>query len=165
VNAGTAEPISIIGLGNIEKRDDGVGVRVVEGLREQLDSGEWRPEVGRDLALVAAGADTLLAAAHAADGRWVIMVDAARMGLPAGEFRMFEPGDVELRGRDQGLAPHDSDLAEALRLVNDLGCAERVRIMGIQCQDVGDGCGLSQRLQARLPEMQARIKEEVGLLP
>jgi len=165
MSASKAEPVSVIGLGNIEKRDDGVGVRVVEGLREQLETGAWTPEADRDLALVAAGTDSLLAAAHAAEGRWVIMVDAASMGLAAGEFRVFVPGDVELRARDRGLAPHDSDLAEALRLVDDLGCAERVRIMGIECQDMGDGRGLSQQLQARLPEMQARIKEEVGLLP
>ncbi len=159
-----AQPVSIIGLGNIEKRDDGVGVRVVEGLREERDAGSWVPENDRDLAIVAAGTDSLLAAAHAADGRWVILVDAARMGLAAGEYRVFSPADARLSARGD-LTPHDAGLAEALRLVQGLGCAERMRIMGIEGENMGDGRAISRQLLARLPEIRARIKEEVGLLP
>jgi hydrogenase maturation protease len=158
-----AVPVSVIGLGNVEKRDDGVGVLVVEALREELDSGAWTPE--RTLSMVSAGTDSLLAVAHAADDRWVILVDAARMGLPAGEFRIFSPKDAGLSARDSSLSPHEADIAEALRLMDSLGCAERVRILGIQAEDMGDGRGLSRQLQVRLPEMRARIKEEVGLLP
>lgn len=160
-----ARPASVIGLGNVDRKDDGVGVIIAEALKEELDSGAWVPDTDRELAVVAAGADSLLAAAHAADGRWVILVDAAHMGLAAGEYRMFTPAEVELSARGDGLAPHDADLAEALHLVSNLGCAERVRIMGIEGKDMGDGRGLSRPLQARLPQIRARIKEEVGLLP
>ena len=159
------QAVSIVGLGNIEKRDDGVGVLVVEGLREELDAGAWVPEAAREIAVVPAGMDSLLAAAHAVDGRWVILVDAAHMGLPAGEFRMFAPGEAALTAHGGGLSPHDADLAEALSLLEGLGCAGQVRIMGIEGADMGDGRGLSRQLRARLPEMRARIKEEVGLLP
>jgi len=165
MNATQAQPASIIGIGNVEKKDDGVGVLLVEALREELEAGTWAPGGTRDLALVSAGTDSLLAAAHAASGRWVILVDAARMGLAAGECRMFSPGDAALAARDSGLSPHDADLAEALSLITTLGCGDRVRILGIQSEDMGDGRGLSRRLQARLAEMQTRIKEEVGQLP
>jgi hydrogenase maturation protease len=160
-----AEPVSIVGLGNIERRDDGVGVRVVEGLQAELEGGAWAPGANRDLAIVSAATDSLLAAAHAADGRWVILVDAARMGLAAGEFRMFSPEEAELSARADGLSPHDADLARALRLVEGLGMAKRVRVMGIEALDMGEGRGLSPQLETRLAEMRARIKEEVGLLP
>ena len=160
-----AVPVSVIGLGNLDRRDDGVGVLIAEALREELDAGTWVPHAGRELAVVAAGTDSLLAAAHAADGRWVILVDAARMGLAAGEYRMFTPAEADLHARGCGLAPHDADLAEALRLVRELGCAERLRVMGIEGKDMGHGRGLSPQLHARLPELRARIKEEVGLLP
>jgi len=157
--------VSVIGLGNTEKRDDGVGVFVVEALREEMDAGAWAPEIHKDLSLVSAGTDSLLAAAHAADDRWVILVDAARMGLKAGDFRMFSPKNAELSGRSDGLFPHDADLVEVLRLMDNLGCSGHVRIMGIQSEDLGDGRGLSQQLQRRLPQMKAKIKEEVALLP
>jgi hydrogenase maturation protease len=159
------EPASVIGLGNLERKDDGVGVLLVEALREELAAGAWKPEGNRDVALVSAGTDSLLAAAHAASGRWVILVDAARMGLSAGEYRVFSPGEAAISARGGGLSPHDADLAETLGLINGLGCAGRVRIMGIQSEDMGDGRGLSAHLQARLAEMQERIKEEVGQLP
>jgi hydrogenase maturation protease len=159
-----ARPVSILGLGNIEKGDDGIGVLVVEGLRQELDTGLWVPGGDRELAVIAAGLDSLLAAAHAADDRWVILVDAAHMNLRAGEFRMFRPTDAELSSNGD-LSPHDADLGEALHLMEGLGCAERVLIMGIECEDMGEGRGLSRQLQAHLPEMQAKIKEEVGLLP
>ncbi|HTP58946.1 MAG TPA: hydrogenase maturation protease [Spirochaetia bacterium] len=159
------EPASVIGLGNIEKKDDGIGVLLVEALREELATGAWKPEGNRDIALIPAGIDSLLAAAHAASNRWVILVDAARMGLAAGEYRVFAPGQAAMSSRDGGLSPHDADLAETLRLIDSLGCAGRVRIMGIQGEDMGDGRGLSRQLQARVAEMQNRIKEEVGQLP
>ena len=68
------QAVSIVGLGNIEKRDDGVGVLVVEGLREELDAGAWVPEAARDIAVVPAGMDSLLAAAHAVDGLSLIHI-------------------------------------------------------------------------------------------
>jgi hydrogenase maturation protease len=152
-------------VGNPELGDDGVGVLVAEGLREELANGAWRPAGGREVEVVPAGPDSLLAAAHAADGRWVIIVDAARMGLAPGESRMFSPADVKLSLRGDGLSPHAADLAETLGLLDALGCAGRVRVMGIETEDMGTGNGLSPRLSARLPELRARIKEEVGLLP
>lgn len=159
-----ARTVSVIGLGNPDRRDDGVGVRLAEDLREELESGAWRPEV-LQVDIVCAATDSMLAAAHAADGRWVILVDAAHMGLAPGEFRVFAHGDAQLRARAEGMSTHDSDLAQVLRLVDSLGMGERVRIMGIEAQDLGEGRGLSSPLEDRLPEMRARIKEEVGLLP
>ena len=164
-NTPPANGVSLIGLGNIEKRDDGIGVLLVEALREQLEAGAWRPKCSRNLAIVSAGPDNLLAAAHAVGGRWVILVDAAQMGLTAGESCMFSPADAAFSVRGWGLSPHDTDLAETLGLIDILGCAGRVRILGIQTEDMRDGRGLSRLLQARFAEMQARIKEEVGLLP
>lgn len=156
-------PVSIIGIGNTERRDDSVGVLVVDGLREERERGEWDP-VGRDVDLVPAGPDSLLAAAHAADGRWVIIVDAARMGLAPGDSRMMDAAEAAGAPRG-GLAPHAADLAETLTLLDVLGCSRRVRVMGIQAEDMSEGVGLSARLRARLPEVRARIKEEVGRLP
>jgi len=156
--------VSVIGLGNPDKRDDGVGVRLAEDLREELENGAWKPE-HRDVEVVCAATDSVLAAAHAVDGRWVILVDAARMGLAPGEFRMFGRGDAELCPRAESLSTHDADLSQILRLADTLGIGKQVRIMGIETQDMGDGRGLSSVLEERLPEMRARIKEEVGLLP
>ncbi len=160
-----AGPVSVIGLGNPGNGDDAAGVQVVEALREELESGAWAPGDDRDFQIVTAATDSLLAAAHAADGRWVILVDAARMGLAPGEFRLFAPSEAKLAPRAGGLAPHDADLADALSLLDSLGLAGRVRIMGIEPGDIGEGRGLSGALSVRLAEMQARIKEEVGLLP
>jgi len=157
-------PVSVIGVGNPERRDDGIGVFLVDGLRDEVTRGAWDLG-GRDVELVPAGPDSLLAAAHAADGRWVIIVDAARMGLEPGDCRVFGPAEVRLSLQGGGLSPHAADLGEALGLMDALGCARRVRIMGIEVEDLGEGHGLSARLAERVPEMRARIKEEVGLLP
>ena len=158
-------PVSIIGLGNTEKRDDGVGVAVVEGLREELEAGDWAPSADRQVAVVAAGTDSLLAAAHAIDGRWLVLVDAARMGLAPGDCRFFAGSEVRCAPRATGLAPHDADLAQSIDLLAGLGCVERVMVMGIEAQDFGNGRGLSRPVAARLSQIRERIKEEVGRLP
>ncbi len=55
MKAERAQPLSIIGLGNVEKGDDGVGVMVVEGLREELEEGSWVPNRDGEVAIVPAG--------------------------------------------------------------------------------------------------------------
>ena len=98
--------VSVIGVGNPERKDDGVGVLVVEELQDELASGVWKPEGSREVELVSAGPDSLLAAAHASDGRWVIIVDAARMGLAPGDEPGFQPrGGSALPARRRAFSP------------------------------------------------------------
>ena len=77
--------VTVIGMGNPDMGDDGIGVRVAELVREEARRGAWRnaPQV------VSAGTDAVLAGACCAEDTDVLLVDAVNMEAEAGEWRVF----------------------------------------------------------------------------
>ncbi len=144
--------------------DDGIGVYLVEKLREQLSRGEWKPDGADSLQLVSAGSDAVLAGACLAESPRALLVDAADMRSEPGDFGVFEaPYSPVVRGASG--STHVLPLDQVLEMMEALGLDSRFRIMGIQFDDVRAGAGLSPRVLARVPEMLEKIKEEVSLLP
>ena len=77
--------MTVIGMGNPDMGDDGIGVCVAELVREEALRGAWRntPQV------VSAGTDAVLAGACCAEDTDVLLVDAVNMQAEPGEWRMF----------------------------------------------------------------------------
>jgi hydrogenase maturation protease len=160
-----AETLAIIGMGNTSMGDDGIGVILLAKLREELESGAWRPETSMHVELITAGRDAVLAGACLMDASAALLVDAAEMNADAGEFRVFSPDDAFFRGDRSRIGTHTLPLGEVLEMVRGLGSSTRVRLMGVQPKDMHPGQTVSGRLCERMPEMLNRIKEEVSLLP
>jgi hydrogenase maturation protease len=147
----------VLALGNVLRGDDGVGTAVLESLLahgpfadgvDVLDGGT----PGLETAL-------LLEGYHRA-----IIIDAADMGLPPGEWRRFLPGDGRLPSRDAHLrgTMHYAGLAEALALGEALGILPPdVVIYGIQPEEVGWQEGLSTAVQTAVPHVTAAILREL----
>ena len=154
-----AAKLSIIGVGNREMGDDGIGVILVERLRGQIERGEW---AAGGIELVSAGTDPLLAGAVAAESPRTLILDAAKMDAPAGEIRFFQADDAAIPS--QAWTTHSLPLSGVLELLTDLGRAAGLRVAGIQPASMEPGQGISPQLESRVPEMLEKIKEEV-LLP
>jgi hydrogenase maturation protease len=152
----------VVGLGNPLRGDDGIGPRVVEQLRqhglpvevEALDAG-------------AAGLDLLYwltepRAVGEAGPQWVIIVDAAEVGLEAGQFARFTPEQVELKGAAEGAGSHEAGLAEVLALARAL---ERplpeIVIFGVQPGSLEWGTGLTAEVEAAVPLLVRAVLQEV----
>lgn len=158
-----AQTVTVIGLGNPHMGDDGVGVALVEMLREEVQGG-WAPAGGAGLQIVAAGADCLLAGAWLAECSCALLVDAAEMGARPGEFRFFSPEEASLPGAAQGVSPHVTELGSVLEMLRAAGAEVHLRIMAIQHGGLSAGSGLSPALRERLGDMLQGIKQEVTLL-
>ncbi len=158
----------VIGLGNTEMGDDGIGVRLVEALREQRDRGEWdgsaRPGRG-EVELVLADGDPVLAGARIAEGGPVLLVDAIDMKGEPGSFRLFGADEADFPDTASRASTHSLATSQIVEIARGLGRAGSLRLMGIQLAEARPGGGLSPALQEKLPEMLERIKEEVELLP
>jgi hydrogenase maturation protease len=158
-----AVDVRILGLGNPLRRDDGVGPRLVELLLEQglsdavevLDAGS-------------AGFD-LLNLLEVPRGQRVIIVDAADVGLEAGQFVRFTADQVELMGgvgRDNDpaafLPTHQAGLAEVLALARALErpLPEMV-VFGVQPGSLEWGSGLTSDVEAALPLLVKSVLREV----
>ena len=160
--------MTVIGLGNTDMGDDGIGVRLVELLREQRDRGEWGGPAGPgrgEVELVLADGDPFLAGACIAEGGSVLLVDAVDMRRVPGSCRVFRPEDADFPASAPGASTHSLATSQIVEIARGLGCAGSLRLMGIQFAEARPGRDLSPEVREKVPEMLERIKEEVELLP
>jgi hydrogenase maturation protease len=145
----------LVGLGNYTARDDAVGVRVVEHIVTQ---GLERGFAAIDLSTSALD----LIAYLNPDTEAVLVVDAARLGLEPGEYRVFTPDVVETQKVTGGLSTHEGDVLKVLDLARDAGYPiPPFAIMGIEPQDMASGLELSERLAERVPVYAAAAIEHL----
>jgi hydrogenase maturation protease len=153
--------VTIVGMGNTEMGDDGIGVLLARMASEQPPAGGWPPGVE----FVCAGRDPALAAALLADGGEMLLIDAVDMKAAPGSWRVFSPRELAPRTVPvTGGSSHTLTMEELLELADSLGWAGRLRIIGIQAGDVRPGRFLSPGVRRCVPEVLARIREEAEAL-
>lgn len=149
----------VLALGNPLRGDDGVGTAVLQALQAH-------PTVSSRAALLDGGAPGLETVLLLEGYAKAIIVDAAKMGLAAGEWRRFVPGNGRLPARDAHLSGtmHSAGLAEALALGEalDLLPPELV-VYGVQPGEIGWEAGLSAGVETAVAAVAAAILTELGL--
>ena len=147
----------LIGVGNVLRRDDGVGVLAAARLNCL--------SLPADVEIFEAGTVGIDAACILEGRKLVVVVDA----IDAGE----EPGTV-LRLAPEQLRPyvqsnvslHDLHLLDALDETHLLGTApESVVVFGVQMCDWSTGIGLSPPVEAALDDVLRLAAETLGLPP
>jgi hydrogenase maturation protease len=151
--------IKIIGFGNIFMADDGIGVRVIEELQQQqvfkdnenielIDGGTS----GIDLVFMLKGADR------------AIIIDAVDAGQEIAQIVVFSPNDVVGFKKKvfKSYSLHDIDLVEAFELVKSLNLTADIKIIGVKPKKIGYSDKLSPEVENNIPEIIAKIKEEVS---
>ncbi len=145
-------PTLILGIGNILLRDEGIGVRVIEAMRDLP-----LPEGVEILDGGTSGADLI---DEVADRRKVIVVDAIKADAePAAVFRFT---DKDLMDRTEGtISLHEFGLVETLLAAKHLGVAPReVVIYGVQPKDISSGLELSPEIAALIPRLIELVLDE-----
>ncbi len=150
----TAGTPMVLGIGNLWRRDDGVGVRVVEALRTGMADGSLAlpPDtdvldggtVGLGLLAILAGTDRM------------VIVDARE---PAGH-----PGTVSvLRGAALLAEPGTDGALDALLATAAFAGAlpRRLTLVGIEARDTGDGVTLTPAVEAAIGPAVATVIAEL----
>jgi len=136
--------------------DDAVGPRVVEhvvvnGLERDFEAVDLSTDALRLVAYLNAETEALL------------VMDAAQLGLPPGDYRFFSPDEVETQKELSGLTTHEGDVLKVLELARDAGLPiPPVAIMGIEPYDMESGIELSECLGARVPAYAAAAIEHLA---
>jgi hydrogenase maturation protease len=146
--------VAIIGMGNPFMSDEGVGIRVIERLREApLPSGVEVLDMGTS------GMSVL----HELEGRdKVVFVDCALMGAPPGTIRRFTPDQVTTQKGSSRLSLHEGDLLRTLALARRLGtCSDDIVVFGIEPKAVELGEGLSPELTQSLDTYANAVRAEI----
>ena len=147
-------PILVLGIGNILLRDEGVGVRVIEQMREiPLPDNVELVDGGT------AGADLLDVLA---ERRKVIVIDAVQADCEPGTVLRFTADELTQPDRI-GMSLHELGLGEALTMTKQLGCAPKeVVVFGIKPQDISCGLELSEEITASVPKVVELVLAEIA---
>lgn len=154
-----SKKIAVIGIGNSLRRDDGIGIAVLESLLK------FYPRKGIEyINSGMAGFDLI---------RWmrdyeaIIFIDGINAGLPspcaqgldlaAGEVRIFELKDIESNLQSSATSTHELSLKDLLELSRDFGFKTKVYVAGIQVGDTSFGEGLSDALENKKDEAVGKV--------
>ena len=149
----------VLALGNPLRGDDGVGAAVLDTLRDDA----LPPSVD----LIDGGTSGLELVLILQDYPRAIIIDAAEMGLPPGEWRQFSLDDVLLHARDPHLSGtmHYAGLAEALVLAEALDqLPPEIAVIGVQPATTDWELGLSAPVQAVLGSITETVLTAVAAI-
>lgn len=144
-----SKKIAVIGLGNTLRRDDGIGIIILESL---LSS--YRRESLEYLNFGTASFDLI----HRLDNyKKVLLIDAINAHLNPGELRIFELNKIKFSLKDAPTSSHELNLQDIFRLYKQFGIKAKVYVAGIQVKDVSFEEGLTAPVKKEVK----KITEEI----
>lgn len=150
--------VTVIGIGNPYRRDDGAAACVLARLAPLVDPARVR--------LVELDGEPARMIQAWEGSRSVWLVDAVRSGRPAGSFHEVSAerlGELDDHGVRLG-GGHLMGLREAFELARVLDLLPMdVRVLGIEGIDFGDGVGLSAEVDAGCAAAAAHIATQLEL--
>ncbi len=151
-----ARRVLVIGLGNPDRGDDGVGPLVVEKLAGLLPT---------DVAVAPAGADVLTLMTEWADFDAVICIDAAAPLAAPGRIHRFDLANAELPQHTRSASSHALGLADAIGLARVLRQApQNIIVFAIEGASFARGASMTSEVAGAAAEVTACIVAEVARL-
>lgn len=149
------KPVVVLGLGNPLMADEGIGVYLVERVRE---SAAEYPAVD----FVDAGTGGLSILHHIEGRRKAVVIDCAFMDEPPGAIRRFTPEEVRSTKVLAHQSLHEADLMRIIAMARQLGQApDEIVIFGIQPERVEFRQGLSRTLAEKIDKYVSMILHEL----
>jgi len=141
--------IAVIGIGNTLRRDDGIGIIVLESLvkfykREGLDY----------LNFGSAGFD-LLHRIKLYDK--VLLIDGINSGLAPGQLKIGKLEDIEYTMDTSLTSTHGLNLKSIFDMSGQLGIKTTIYVAGIQVKDIAFAEGLSEALNNKKEDIVKNI--------
>jgi hydrogenase maturation protease len=144
----------VVGVGNPDRGDDGVGRLVARMLRDRLPAGiriEERP----------GGAAELIELLREADQ--AVLIDAMVSGAPLGTIRRFDCVAGEVAPGQGRASSHGLGVAEAVGLAAALSCLPGVCVVyGVESAEFSQGADMSEAVVTGAEETADRIAAEWG---
>jgi len=141
---------TILGIGNVLLRDEGIGCHIVRALKEIPLS---------NVRVIDAGTSPDVLFFEDADK--LIVVDAAKGGGTPGEVYRFKLDDMALEWKSF-LSLHEIGLVDNLLLMKLLHNIGETIIIGIEPKEIDWGLELSPELQEKIPQIVEVILAELS---
>jgi hydrogenase maturation protease len=148
--------IGVIGIGNPLRRDDGIGIVLLDQLRD------CREDFLSDVSLVDGGIGGMNILHLIDDFDIVIFIDAIDFHAPVGEICFFSFDDVKESRKKQNIGTHVQDVLEVLYVAQKLGSLpEKIFIFGVQPSDLSYGVGVSSLIEKKLQFLTDSLKKNI----
>jgi len=142
----------IIGIGDDFYSDDAIGLVLLRKLKADKIDKEWT--------LVEEGKRSFNIIDYIDSYDKILIIDAVRMGMGAGEFRLFRFTDIKPKINMEIISFHQFGLAENILLAESLGKdISKIFIFGIEPEILGYGDRLSDKLKSNINIYILKIKE------
>lgn len=142
----------VLGVGNTLLSDEGVGIHVIEYLRQHY------PSALPDMIYVDGGTLSFTLAGPIEETDHLIVVDAARLGDEPGRLRTFMDSEMDRFLGIGRCSVHEVgliDLMDIARLTGSL--PERRALIGIQPKELGWGHQPSKQVSEAIPKAAERV--------
>jgi hydrogenase maturation protease len=146
-------PILIMGVGNILLSDEGVGVRVIEAMKDI--------KLPDNVEILDVGTGALEIIDIIANREKVIIIDAVKGSGEPGTVYRFTPNDIAMLSPTP-LSVHQFDIPGTLNMTALVGCQpQQVVIFGIEPKRIEWGLELSSEVAAIIPDVVKLIISEL----
>jgi hydrogenase maturation protease len=140
---------AVIGIGNTLRRDDGIGVMVLDSLlkfykREEADYFNF-----------GSASFDLLHRIKNYDA--VLLIDGINANLAAGELKIGKLEDIEYHLQARFTSTHELNLKNIFELSKKLDIKTTIYVAGIQVADTALGEGLSETLKRKEEEITKKV--------
>ncbi len=146
-----SKKIAVIGLGNSLRRDDGIGIIILESLLNHY------PRPGIDYLNFGSASFDLIHRLR--DYATVLLIDGINADLPPGELKIFDLEQASFANKGSAISSHELKLKDIFKLTQDLEITAKIYVAGIQVADVGFGESLSGALKEKLQELTERVDQ------
>src|SRR5208283_859893 len=145
--------VLVLGVGNLLLKDDGVGVHLINSLRDT--------PFPDNIQLIDAGtvSHQLLSLFHETD--YLILVDAVDANDVPGSIYRFSPDDIKFTSGYK-MSLHEMNLIDILQMAEMTGAKPETVIIGVQPKDATSwSLELSDEVKAVIPKVKALVLEEL----
>jgi len=151
--------LTVIGCGNLARRDDGVGIVVAQRLAAALT-----PHERRTVTVIDAGTDGMGVMLRANGASALVLVDASRTGSAPGTIHEVPGGEIE-SAPGPSLNLHDFRWDHALyagRQMHGESFPRDVHVFLIEVEDLSFGLGLSGAVEAAAGRVVETIRRRIA---
>ena len=131
--------IAVFSVGNSLMADDGIAEAVLNALD--------RRSVPDEVRLVNVGGDPMRIAQETPELDLAIVMDSADMGLKPGEVRSFGVNEANFAYKENPFSNHGIGLGQVIRIMQAMGMADRLCLVGIQPFVVAPSPSLSKKME------------------
>ena len=148
--------VGVIGIGNPLRKDDGIGIILLEKLVRIKD------DLPDDIEYIDGGTGGINLLHLFARFDIVVFIDAVNFGGEIAESKFFNSEDVISKNIQIKISTHGSDILKIIQLSKNLGeNPNDIFIFGVQPQDITPGTRLSHEIQENIDLLVNNLKVEL----